>query len=259
MNLLEKFPQKYTQFIALGFLTVLLVVGAIPGYLSGKWSWADMPQIQNKAQLQTIRKDGLNLSEWKTLEKKPLKLRGSEWWVQTVEHNNQTAILLMLVQKYYKDRPQVEWMDINGLQQWKTDFNQSVQLNTTSASTPSKSVEVNTHFFRSLTPSVNTLATLLWQDCPSDQLCKLYGQQRRRQTYAVMQWYAWPEGGSPSPSRWFVADRIAQLSNLRAPWVAVNLLIPIEPLGNIDEVQATAQSLGEEVQAALMAEALTFN
>lgn len=259
MNLIENLPQKYTQFIALGFLTVLLMVAAIPGYVSGKWSWADLPQLQNQSQLQTIRKEGLQLSGWKTLEQKPLKLRGHEWLLQTVERGDQTAILLLLVQKYYKDRPQVEWMDINGFQQWKTDSNQSVQVTATSPSTPSNPVEVNTRFFRSLTPSVNTLATLLWQECSTDQLCQLYDQQRRRQTYAVMQWYAWPGGGSPSPSRWFVADRIAQLSNLRAPWVAVNLLIPIEPLGNIDQVEATAQSLGEEVQTALMAEALTVN
>ncbi|NJK39325.1 MAG: cyanoexosortase B system-associated protein [Oscillatoriales cyanobacterium SM2_3_0] len=102
---------------------------------------------------------------------------------------------------------------------------------------------------------MNNLGTLLWSGCTSDELCDFYQKQRLKQTYAVLEWYAWPSGGSPAPSHWFIADRKAQLSGNRAPWVAVGVLIPIKPLGNIEEAQSLAQSLGEEVQTALMAQA----
>jgi cyanoexosortase B-associated protein len=52
-----------------------------------------------------------------------------------------------------------------------------------------------------------------------------------------------------------MADRMAQLSQQRAAWVAVNVLIPIEPLGKIEKVEDRASSLSQTVQAALMAEA----
>ena len=246
-----KIPRQSAQIIALVFMLVLLIIGAIPGYLKGTWSWSDLPPVKTISQLKTIREDGLNLSEWKILEHQTLKLRGHDWLIQTVEKDNQTAILLILTQNYYKDHPQVEWMDINGFQSWKTDEHRRVNLEVDSS-------QVKTRFFRSLTPNTNNLLTWLWSSCSSDRLCTLYQKQRLRQTYAVMQWYAWPEGGSPAPRDWFFVDRIAQLSNRRAPWAAVNLLIPIEPLGNIETVEATAQSLAHDVQDALMQEALVY-
>lgn len=251
----EKLPQKWAKIIVLIFLFLLLMVAAIPGYLTGKWTWADQPQLQTLAQLQQIRKQGLDLAGWKTLDQKLMKIRGQEWLIQTVEQDNQTAILVMLVQKYYKDRPQVEWMDINGFQQWKTDSSRRLRLTVEPSKEESSSVKFTTHFFRSWTQAANPLLSLLWKDCSSDQLCELYQKQRLKQTYAVMQWYAWPNGGSPAASHWFMADRMAQLSQQRAAWVAVNVLIPIEPLGKIEKVEDRASSLSQTVQAALMAEA----
>ncbi len=253
-----KIPRQSAQIMALVFMLVLLIVGAIPGYFKGTWSWSDLPPVKTISQLKTIREEGLNLSQWKTLEHQQLNLRNHNWFVQTVEKENQTAILLILTQNYYKDHPQVEWMDIDGFQAWKTDAHRPVALDVYSTAETAPLVRIKTRFFRSLTPATNNLLTWLWSSCSSDQLCKLYQQQRLRQTYAVMQWYAWPDGGSPAPRHWFYADRIAQLSNRRAPWVAVSLLIPIEPLGNIETVEATATSLAQDVQDALMQEALVY-
>ncbi|MEB3283543.1 MAG: cyanoexosortase B system-associated protein [Lyngbya sp.] len=254
-----KLPPQSAKIIAIAFMLVMLIVAAIPGYLTGKWTWADQPQLQTLAQLQQIREQGLDLTGWKTLDHKLMTLRGHEWLIQTVEQNNQTAIVLMLVQKYYKDRPQVEWMDLNGFQQWKTDSSRRLRLTANPSENGSSPTEFSAQFFRSWTQATNPLLSLLWKDCTSDQLCDLYQKQRLRQTYAVMQWYAWPDGGSPAASHWFMADRLAQLSQKRAPWVAVNLLIPIEPLGNIEQVEDVSRSLSQSIQAALEAEAFTVN
>ncbi len=253
-----KIPRQSAQITALVFMVVLLIVGAIPGYFKGTWSWSDLPPVKTISQLKTIREEGLNLSGWKTLDHQTLNLRNHNWLIQTLEKDNQTAILLILTQNYYKDHPQVEWMDIDGFQNWKTDDYRRVAVAVDSSTKNTPLVKIKTRFFRSLTPNTNNLLTLLWSSCSSDQICSLYQQQRLRQTYAVMQWYAWPDGGSPAPRDWFFADRMAQLSNRRAPWAAVNLLIPIEPLGDIETVQATATSLAQDIQDALMQAALVY-
>ncbi|MGB3402571.1 MAG: cyanoexosortase B system-associated protein [Microcoleaceae cyanobacterium] len=253
-----KIPRQSAQIAVLVFMLLLLIVGAIPGYFKGTWSWSDLPPVKTISQLKSVRADGLNLSSWKTLDHQILNIRNHDWLIQTVEKENQTAILLILTQDYYKDHPQVEWMDLNGFQAWKTDDrrHQTVEVDSTAQTAPI--VKIKTRFFRSLTPDTNNLLTLLWSSCSSDQLCSLYQQQRLRQTYAVMQWYAWPDGGSPAPRDWFFADRMAQLSGRRAPWAAVNVLIPIEPLGNIETVEAAATSLAQDIQDALMQEALVY-
>lgn len=254
-----KLPPQWAKITALGLMLLLLILAAVPGYFTGKWTWADQPQLQTLAQLQQVRKQGLDLAGWKTLEHKLMKIRGQEWLIQTVEQNDQTAILLMLVQKYYKDRPQIEWMDINGFQQWKTDSYRRLRLNAEPSENAISSTKFTARFFRSWTQGINPLLSLLWKDCTSDRLCDFYQKQRLRQTYAVMQWYAWPDGGSPAASHWFMADRLAQLSRQRAPWIAVNVLIAIEPLGNIEEVEDLSRSLSQAVQVELIAEAFTLD
>ncbi len=251
-----KLPAQWAKITTLVFLLLLLIVAAVPGYLTGEWIWADQPQLQTLGQLQKIRAEGLDLEGWNTLEQKLERLRGKEWLIQTIERDNQTAILVLLIQRYYKDRPQVEWMDFNGFQQWKTDSHRRLHLTVEPSEDRSSPIKFTTQFFRSWTQVANPLLSFLWQNCSNPELCDLYQKQRLRQTYAVMQWYAWPNGGSPAPSHWFIADRMAQLSQQRAPWVAVNILIPIEPLGNIEKVEDVARSLSKTVQATLMAEAL---
>ncbi|NJK39326.1 MAG: cyanoexosortase B system-associated protein [Oscillatoriales cyanobacterium SM2_3_0] len=143
---LGQIKQNRSRLIALALLLTLVLLGAIPGYLSGNWPWADIPQVQTLAQLQRVRKQGLELSDWKTLEAKPLDMRGHQWLIQTVEKQGQKAIIMLLPQNYYKDRPQVEWMDFNGFQRWKTDSYQRLPLNV-AATGQSQSVKAEAEFF----------------------------------------------------------------------------------------------------------------
>ena len=61
-----------------------------------------------------------------------------------------------------------------------------------------------------------------------------------------------PNGGHPSPWRWFLKDQLAQWSQTRVPWVSVSIMIRMEPLGQVETTWALAQSIGETVQATLM-------
>ena len=219
------------------FLLVLIGIAAVPGYLTGKWSWAQLPQVANIKQLRQLPKKGLELPGWKTLEQKTLPIGGHQWSVQAIERDDSKPVLLFLLpQNDHKAQPQVEWMDLNGFEKWRTDSYKKMQFaveasvleKQASASKPTTTpaAEVEARFFRAWT---------------------------QRETRAVLQWYAWPSGGHPAPSRWFWADQFAQLRRERVPWVAVCLQIPIEPLGDIEASRPLAESLSKMVQAALMA------
>jgi len=219
------------------FLLVLIGIAAVPGYLTGKWSWAQLPQVANIKQLRQLPKKGLELPGWKTLEQKTLPIGGHQWSVQAIERDDSKPVLLFLLpQNDRKAQPQVEWMDLNGFEKWRTDSYKKMQFAveasvlekqaSTSKPTTTPAAEVEARFFRAWT---------------------------QRETRAVLQWYAWPSGGHPAPSRWFWADQFAQLRRDRVPWVAVCLQIPIEPLGDIEASRPLAESLSKMVQTALMA------
>jgi len=206
-------------------------IGAVPGYLSGKWPWVKPPRVRNLKQLREIRTSGLNLPGWQTLVQQAITIGRHKWSDQQIQAEGETkAVLLLLNQNSHVAQPRVEWVDINGHQQqissdWKTDSYQTKQFTVTPTDADG-TVLVRARFFRG------------WN---------------QRQTYAILQWYARPDGGSTGPISWFWADRMAMIKGDRAPWVAVCLLIPIEPLGDIEQTWPLAKALGETVQTTLMA------
>lgn len=207
------------------FLLILLIaIGAVPGYLQGKWSWKDIPQVKSISQIKTTSKKGLNLTGWKTISKQEVPLGAHKWLEQKIQKDNLDEIsVLIKPQPYYKDKPEVEWMDINGSEHWKTDSYTTLNF---TVPQDSRSAPVTARFFRA------------WQ----------------KQTVAVVQWYAWPTGGHFDTGTWFWSDRMAQLQGNRLPWIAVCLKIPMEPLGDLNKVKPLAESLAQEVQRQLLAE-----
>lgn len=233
------------RMLVILFILAIAAIPAISTYFTGSWVWKSMPRVSTLEQLRAIREEGLVLPEWQTLNQETVKIGGQDWSVQAIAPVNQTAaetnsqapIFLMLrPQTWQRDQPQVEWMDINGVQRWTADskrqvrFEAEMPLAQASGSSSIKSAEVKARFFRG------------WN---------------QRQTYAVLQWYAWSDGGSPAPSRWFWADQLSQWRDRhRMPWVAVSILVPIQPLGDIGQAETLALTLGQTVQSALMQSAL---
>jgi cyanoexosortase B-associated protein len=221
--------RQYPQLAALLLLLLLLIVGAIPGYLSGNWQWKQPPPIPTLKQIKAIRTQGLTLPGWKTVEQTEREIGERKWSLQTIqkEGSDTKAILLLLPQNGPTDQPQVEWTEINSFWQWEVaqerDANFSVKPPPDSQQ--KADVDVKARFFRGST---------------------------RQQSYSVLQWYAWANGGNPSQLNWFLADQSAQWQKHRAAWVAVSIMIPMEPLGQVETTWEQTKSLGEAVQTRLM-------
>lgn len=223
------------KLLAVLFILTLALTSAIPGYLKGHWVWQQVPDIQQVEQLKAIQEQGLSLPGWRILEQDLLELGGHKWSVQAMvptvakAATLQDAVWLLLrPQTWTKDMPQVDWMDINGAQQWTEDSQRQIQFDVQMPE--GETFPVKARFLRG------------WS---------------QKRTNAVLQWYAWSKGGHPAPSHWFWADQWAQLrQRQRLAWVAVSIQMPIQPLGEIETAQTEIESLGRLVQSALMKSAL---
>lgn len=231
--------QQLNQIAALLLLLLLLGIGAVPGYITGHWPWKQPPPITSLHALKQIRKVGLNLPGWQTIDQAEQQIGEHKWSLQIIKKEGALtqAILLLLPQNGPTDQPEVEWTDINswGKLRWgKWDIAQERSAKFTFKQPPqlgaNGDTKIEARFFRAST---------------------------KQETFAVLQWYAMPNGGNPSPLHWFLADQLKQWRQQRTPWVAVSILMPMEHLGYIETSWSEVQSLGETVQATLMA--LTFS
>lgn len=227
----RKLLRRYqiSKIVVLVFLLVLVVAVAIPGYATGRWPWTNPPTLTNLKQLKSLRQHGMTLPDWEVIRiQNNVQIGGHRWLVEEIKNHQTIAILLLMPQNASKNQPQLEWLDIDGFHRWQTDSHRTLRFTVKLAPTSDKpSPTIETRFFRSWTS---------------------------QQTFAVVQWYAWHNGGSPATSRWFWEDSFARLSNRRASWVAVSIIVPIQPQGDINIVEPLLESLGQSVQTQLMAE-----
>jgi len=247
---------KFNRAIVLLVLLVIVAIGAMPSYLTGNWSWIDPPRFANFSAIKSLQTEGLDIPGWETLEQETLLLGGHKWSYQKIKGDLDKPIVLLLRPPNGPiDQPQVEWVDINSWMSRLGDF----QLNLKTDShqrlnfsvSQSKEAQVNAHFFRAY-PTQFIPPQVLQTVEPEVQRMIAY----RQQTFAVVQWYAWATGGHPTTRQWFWVDQVAQLKRQRVPWIAVSIQIPMEPLGDLAEIQAIAESLSQTVQATLMTETL---
>lgn len=222
--------RQFLQIAALLLLVLLLAIGALPGYFRGNWQWKEPPPIVNLGEIKQLRKTGLTLPGWKITQQQEQKLGSGKWSVQVMQKEDSpaTAMLLLLPQNGPKDQPQVEWTDINswGRMQWgewQVAQYREVQFAVEQPQTKNKT-EVKARFYRG---------------------------SSRKQTFAVLQWYAMPNAGHFSPLNWFWLDQLAQWHKQRVPWVAVSLFIPMEPFGEVETTWEKIRSIGQMVQTRL--------
>ncbi len=253
------------KVLAAGLLLGLTVWVALPSYFSGQWSWAQPLPIANIQQVRSLRQTALELPRWDNqpqaqllsggavsltttltpstglrppqtalaiAEIQPMRvlpMGGNRWAHQELAHPeaNQPPIgVYLLPQMDAINLPAVEWVDVRGTEGWQE---QEVQSLTFTATVGDRQAPVTARFFRAAAA----------------------------RTYAVVQWYAWPTGGHASPLAWFWRDQWAQLRRQRQPWVAVYLKIPMRAQSELESMQPLAESLAQDVQAALMADIFT--
>jgi cyanoexosortase B-associated protein len=220
------------------FVLAIAACSALVSYFTTGWVWEKTPELAHLESLRTVQQQGLSLSDWQTVEQRGVEIGGHKWSYQLVIPPTkaetslpQNVALLLRPQTWHRDFPQVDWMDINGVQGWTEDSQRLLQFTVPQRGVESRSVQVTARFFRG------------------------WNQER---TYAVVQWYAWATGGSPIPSHWFWVDQGSQwLDRQRTLWVAVSLLFPIKPLGDIETARAQAEALGKLVQSALITNVLS--
>ena len=234
---------QLSKIVVLLFLLLLVGKVAIPGYATGKWPWTNPPPVTNLKQLKILRHEGLTLPGWQVIRvQNNVQIGGHRWLVQEIkeiQHPQRIAILLLLPQNGPKDQPQLEWLDIDGFHRWQRDADRPLRFTVELASIPNKPKStVTAQFFRSWIPQ---------QTIPQQPTIP-------QQNFAVLQWYAWPNGGSTATSRWFWEDSMARLSNRRASWVAISIIVPFQPDTDIDSSIDIVKSLGQIVQAQLMVE-----
>jgi cyanoexosortase B-associated protein len=207
-----------------GLLLLGLLASSLPGYLrGGHWSWQQQPGVTELGTLRKIRETGVAVAGWPTQDQATFKLGGHKWSKQLLVQPNGaagqepgTALLFLRAQHDNKTQPEVEWADFKGLNRWTEDEERSVTIR----------------------PGVKARLIRGWT---------------RDRTDAILQWYAWPGGGSPTPIDWFTRDRQAQIQGDRLPWIAVSIILPMEPLGDLAKVEDQAQALGGLVQTAIEA------
>ncbi|MFZ9738562.1 MAG: cyanoexosortase B system-associated protein [Prochlorotrichaceae cyanobacterium] len=229
-----------TRGVVLLLLLFLIVFGAVPHYLAGSWSGSTRPTVEGLKPLQALIQESLILPGWQTITADTVRIGEHEWRqkvmrqvsadvsssaADTLNALPQEAVVLLRGQKGQRDRPQVEWTDLRGDRRWQEDSLSTLSVGTTK-------VRWLRVWWRTESGAVRTLA--------------------------AAQWYAWPSADSPtewtghwSGNAWFWQDWQNQWQGQRHPWVAVAVLIPIEPLGDIAAVEPEARSLVEAIQAAL--------
>lgn len=225
---------KSRSIVQWGLVAVIasfVAVAALPNYFTGQWPWsADLP-VPHIEQIRNLLKQPLDLPDWEIALHEEVGISRQQW-TRTVylptgaeDDMSEGFMVLLRPQLAVDQQPEVEWVDLQGSLTWQVNDLHTVSFSP-DASPEGTSRKVVTRYLRGL---------------------------NERSTFAVMQWYAWPEGGHYAPGRWFWGDQEKQWKQREhLPWVAVSILLPIEPVGDIrlhtEEITAIAQS----VQQALM-------
>ncbi|MEM1368018.1 MAG: cyanoexosortase B system-associated protein [Cyanobacteria bacterium P01_H01_bin.15] len=217
----QRTTSRWGRWFLLGLLSLVVFISALPGYLGQTWTWWQPPDVAIIKSLQDLRQTGLAVPGWTTDEQVIGYVGGARWSIQQVSRaDNETPFLLYLLpQVYFRNQPAVEWNDIRGSQRWKIADQKAIEIQSSNLEKPAIA-----NFFRA------------WSE---------------RQTFVVVQWYAWPGGGHPSTVRWFWLDQLAQLRGQRAPWIAVSIQMPINPLEDLGPYEAEIKAIALRVQDAL--------
>ncbi|MEM6253879.1 MAG: cyanoexosortase B system-associated protein [Cyanobacteria bacterium P01_D01_bin.156] len=206
------------QWLVIAVLALVIAAVALPQYLSAQWPWHSPPNVAQIRTIRALKNSGLSLEGWSADFQQKVQIGGDEWSVQQLTQVNTTTpqqiVLFLKPQGESKAQPEVEWIDLEGAQKWQTSDQRRIHID---------DLKIDT--FRA------------WNE---------------NQTFAVAQWYAMPQSGHPAPYHWFWKDQGYQWSrDSRLPWIAVSLLLPMQPLGDINPLYPELENLSQQIQASL--------
>lgn len=222
--------RSIVQWGLIAGLAALVAIAAVPSYLSGQWPWsADLP-VPHLEAVRSLIDTPLEIPGWAATYQQEVSIGRDRWSLAeyrrpgSPEAKEESFVLLLRPQMGSDQQPEVEWVDLRGAQSWQVADRHTVRFTATvDGRSP---VPVTTRYFRGVD---------------------------ERNTFAVMQWYAWPSRGHFAPGKWFWADQAQQWQQRQhMPWVAVSVLLPIEPVGNIRPHTATITAIAQSVQQGLL-------
>ncbi len=217
-------------------LTTLATIVMLPAYVNGDWPWAHAPQVAHLEKLKQLSQQDLPLPGWTLISRQEVILNRQSWTL--LEYQSDSSLgnsssprvdqiaLLMHPQPWHSNQPATEWLNITGTQN-----------------------------LRLSSRSLVSFATAVDNQQPASVTARLALGRNQQQTLAMLQWYAWPGGGHPSPGVWFWQDQWSQLiHHRRTAWVAVTLLMPMAPLADLATYQPQAIAIGSTIQQQLIAQ-----
>jgi cyanoexosortase B-associated protein len=228
-------PQRWVKIGLVLALATLAALAIGPAYFTGQWPWVTPPQVPQLERLQALQDQGLSLPGWTLTSHRQITINQQDWLLSeyqrsTAPHNPgpppwppvSHMVLLLHPQPWHSDQPQLEWLDLASAQDLTLTSRRRVTL--TASRQP---------------PQITATASFS------------HGRNQQH-TVAALQWYAWPRGGHPSPGAWFWNNQWSQLTDHSlTPWIAVSLLLPMEPLAEVAPYQALAVDLGSAIQQQL--------
>lgn len=229
-------PKSVIQWVLIAVLSALVAIAALPNYLTGEWPWQAQLPVPHLGELRGLRQMPLPVAGWELAHQQEVKIGGSTWGLSEYRLPGgadgsavgSSFALLVRPQTSPDKQPEVEWVDLQGSQRWRVNDLHTVRFTVNDAA--GQPTTVTTRYFRGLSDS---------------------------RTLAVMQWYAWPSGGHFAPGKWFWADQGRQWQHReRMPWVAVSVLLPIEPVGDIRSHTDRAVAIAQAVHQSLLSSVL---
>lgn len=220
--------RSVVQWGLIAALTMVIAIATLPSYITGQWPWSAELPVPHLEEVRGLLESPLLIDGWESTYHQEVNIGGDRWSLAEYRQpgageDTATFGLLLRPQRAGDQQPEVEWVDLRGAQGWQVDDRQTVRF---TSATAAGNTTVTTRYFRGID---------------------------ERNTFAVMQWYAWPEGGHFAPGKWFWADQATQWRQQeRLPWVAVSILLPIEPVGDIRPQTETATAIAQAVQQGLM-------
>ena len=214
-------------------LSFLAIVTVVPTASHGQWPWmpaSQPPLVEPFRQLQ----QGLPLPGWTILRQRELSLNQQTWFLfeyarpvlllgdASAPQSGATLIVFMRPQRLPNEQPGVEWLDINSARNLSASSDLSVVITTTGKAYPGNATA---------------------------QLVRTHNQ---KQTFAALQWYAWPQGGHPNPGIWFWQNQWSQFKHRNpTPWIAVAAFMVMDPLVDLADYRPLAVEVGTTLQRQL--------